>query len=153
MDSVNSILQCELLLLAVEPKVYALQTYFLTYLRTERVTLTRHSNSRYTLIHGAGKPASCHFTLSLFPVSKIIYFRLVCEPGSNKLRNVSPCTALCRQELLEICHPVFCDKVTGCGSLFLQRTNAISCSCYNYNTSQPACLRIMNLIVDGSMAH
>lgn len=39
-------MKSELLLLAVEPKVYALQTYFLTYPRTEGVTLTRRSNPR-----------------------------------------------------------------------------------------------------------
>jgi len=32
--------------LAAEPKIYAVQTYFLIYPRTERVTLARHSNPR-----------------------------------------------------------------------------------------------------------
>lgn len=145
-------------LLSVEPNIFALSTYFLTNSRTERVALARHSNPHWIWIHGAGKPASCRFTLLLFPLNKIIYFCLMSELGSNKLRNTSPCSALCRQESLEICHPVccskkFCDKVAGCGFLFLQGINAISCSCYNYNTSQPACLRVMNLIIDRSMAH
>ena len=32
------------------------------------------------------------------------------ELGSNKLRNASRCSALCRQESLEICHSVWCSK-------------------------------------------